>query len=82
MVTQGDRVSVRWQWKGTHRATFHGPGGVYAPTGNQITNDGMAVFQVKDGKVVRSWMITDRFGFCSRQIGALPKAPTAASPGR
>jgi steroid delta-isomerase-like uncharacterized protein len=76
LVAEGDRVTVRWQWKGTHRGTYRGPGGVYPPTGNQISNDGMAFFQVKDGKVQRSWLITDRLGFL-QELGVLPKAPPA-----
>jgi steroid delta-isomerase-like uncharacterized protein len=78
LVAEGDRVTVRWQWKGTHRGTYRGPGGVYPPTGTQVSNDGMAFFQVKDGKVQRSWLLTDRLGFL-QEIGAFPKAPPAAA---
>jgi predicted ester cyclase len=78
LVADGDRVAVRWQWKGTHRAEFHGPGGVsYPPTGNQVANDGMAIFHIKDGKVRSAWLITDRLGFL-QMVGALPQVPGPA----
>src|SRR5262249_41450532 len=82
LLAEGDKVAVRWHWKGTHRATFHGPGGVYPATGKVISNDGMAIFQLKDGRVVRSWLMTDRLGFL-QEVGALPKGPLpAASPAK
>jgi predicted ester cyclase len=82
LVAEGDRVALRWRWDGTHRGTYRGPGGVFAPTGKHVANDGMAVFQLKDGKVQRSWLITDRLGFL-QEIGALPKGPgVAASAGK
>jgi predicted ester cyclase len=72
LVAEGDEVAVRWRWSGTHRATFHGPGGaVLPPTGKAVANDGMAIFEVKEGKAVRSWVLTDRLGFL-QAVGARP----------
>jgi len=78
LVAEGDKVAVRWQWKGTHRGTFRGPAGVFAPTGKAVSNDGMAIFQLKEGKVVRSWLSTDRLGFL-QEVGGLPKGPGAGA---
>jgi steroid delta-isomerase-like uncharacterized protein len=76
VVADGDRVAARWRWKGTHKGAFAG----YPPSGRAVTNDGMAIFQLRDGKIVNSWLQTDRLGFLqelgvvSRDVGALPGA--------
>ena len=54
-----DKVAVRWKWVGTHTGVFNG----YAPTGKTITNEGMAIMEVKDGKVTAGVVQTDRLGF-------------------
>ena len=45
--------------RSTHRGTFR----TYAPTGRAITNTGMAVHQLRDGRITRIWMENDRLGF-------------------
>jgi predicted ester cyclase len=59
LVGEEDKVAVRWQWQGTHKGVFSG----YAPTGKTLTNDGMAIFLLKDGKIVSGVLQTDRLGF-------------------
>lgn len=68
LVAEGDRVAVRWTWKGTHKGTFGG----FLPSQKQLANDGMAIYQVKDSEVVRAWTQTDRLGFL-QEIGVMPK---------
>ncbi len=76
LLGDGDRVTARWRWKGTHRGTFNG----YPASGRSVTNEGMAIFQLRDGKIVRNWLQTDRLGFLqelgvvSRDVGAPPAA--------
>src|SRR5687768_6219154 len=48
VVAEGDRVAVRWSWRGTHTGAFR----TFAPTGKQVVNSGFAIFQVADGKMV------------------------------
>ena len=72
MIAEGDQVAVRWTWSGTHRNVYRGPTGVYPPTGKQLANDGMAVFQVSGGKVRRAWLLTDRLGFL-QEVGGVPR---------
>ena len=72
LIAEGDRVTVRWQWRGTHSGVFRGPAGTFPPTGKSVANDGIGVFQVENGKLTRGWLITDRLGFL-QEIGALPK---------
>src|SRR5216110_1338630 len=59
IVAEGDRVAVRWTWRGTFTSAFRS----YAPNGKQMTNTGMAIFQIAGGKIVHSWLETDRLGF-------------------
>jgi steroid delta-isomerase-like uncharacterized protein len=66
-VVEGSRVAVRWTWKGTHRGPFAG----IAPTGRQVSNEGITIYQIEDGKIVESWSQVDRLGV-AQQIGALP----------
>lgn len=78
VVEEGDRVAIRWTWTGTHEGPFRG----FPPTQRKVSNQGLAVFQLSDGKIVRSWVETDRLGFL-QQIGALPEDVTARlQPGR
>lgn len=67
LVGDGDRVAVRWSWRGTHTGAFRG----IAPTGKQVVNTGFAIFEVTDGKLARAWVETDRLGFLVA-IGAVP----------
>jgi steroid delta-isomerase-like uncharacterized protein len=71
LIAEEDRVAVRWSWIATHRGAFRG----VAPTGKRITNSGIAIYQLDDGKIVRSWLEADRLG-ALQQMGAAP-APAA-----
>lgn len=68
LMAEGERVAVRWKWRGTHTGSFRG----FEASQKQVTNDGMAIFQFKNGKVVHSWIQTDRLGFM-QQIGVVPQ---------
>jgi steroid delta-isomerase-like uncharacterized protein len=68
VVAQGDRVVVRWTWRGTHRGPFRG----IAASGREVTNSGIVIYQLRDGRVVRAWLEADRLGVL-QQLGALPR---------
>ncbi len=74
MIAEGDRVVARWTWEATH----DGPFGGMAPTHRRITNSGIVIYQLRDGKVVRNWVEIDRLGTL-QQIGAVPSRPAAAA---
>jgi predicted ester cyclase len=74
LVAEGDRVSVRWSWRATHAGEFNG----LAPTDKQISNTGMAFYQLADHKIIRSWVETDRLG-ALQQLGAVQMMPGAPS---
>lgn len=66
---EADKVVVRWSWKATFENTFDGPiSGPVAPTHQLISNEAIAIYQLRDGKVTNVWMQTDRLGFL-QQIG-------------
>jgi predicted ester cyclase len=59
MVAEDDKVVVRWKIQGTHTAQLR----YFAPTGKTITNDGLAIYKLKDGKIIGTQVLTDRLGF-------------------
>jgi predicted ester cyclase len=61
-------VAVRWTWRGTHTGTFRG----FAPSQKSVTNDGITLYQLKEDKIVRAALQTDRLGVL-QQIGVLPQ---------
>jgi steroid delta-isomerase-like uncharacterized protein len=50
LVAEGDRVAVRWRWRGTHSGDFNG----IPASGKPVANDGTVLYQFNDGKVVRN----------------------------
>jgi predicted ester cyclase len=50
-IAQGDFVATRWTHTGTHDGDLMG----IAPTGNRVTQPGIDISRVSDGKVVETW---------------------------
>jgi steroid delta-isomerase-like uncharacterized protein len=67
LIAEGDRVAVRWTWRGTHTGRFQ----VFPPSGKRVTNTGTAIYQLNGGKIIHSWLDTDRLGVL-QQIGFIP----------
>lgn len=61
------KVMVHWRLQGTHKGVFNG----YAPTGKTVTNEGMAVYTLEEGKITAAHLLTDRLGFL-QQLDILP----------
>jgi predicted ester cyclase len=76
LLAEGDRVMVRWAWTGTHSGTFRG----IAPTGRRVSTTGIVLYQLRDGKVVRNWLESDRLGVL-QQLGIVPQTLGPAAPG-
>jgi len=74
LVSADDKVTVRWTWKGTHMGPFRN----YPATGKSITNEGMAIYDCRDGKVKGVHIQTDQLGFL-QQLGVVPANPGAAA---
>ena len=55
------------EWTGTHRGPFAG----MAPTGRRVSNEGIVIYRMEDGKIAEAWSQMNRLGVL-QQIGALP----------
>jgi predicted ester cyclase len=77
MIAEGDRVMVRWSSRGTHQGEFHG----LPPTGKQVTNSGINIFRIADGKIAEVWDIFDRL-WVWQQLGVLPDIMEALAQAR
>jgi predicted ester cyclase len=71
-IAEGDVVATRWTGRGTHDGEIAG----IAPTGKQVTVQGLTLSRLKDGKVVEEHQVWDALGMLV-QLGAVP-APAAA----
>jgi predicted ester cyclase len=74
LVAEGDRVVVRWRWKGRHTGTFRG----IAPTGITVENDGIVIYEFTHGKLTRSFTMNDRLGLL-QALGVVPKQVGSAA---
>jgi steroid delta-isomerase-like uncharacterized protein len=67
MIATETRAAARWTFKGTHRGPFLG----VAPTGRTITDQGIDVFHLADGRITDIWANEDAFGLM-KQLGSIP----------
>ena len=58
LISEGDKVVVRWRLLGTHEGEFRG----IAPTGRAIELKGIAIYRVAGGKLMERWVVTDLHG--------------------
>ena len=68
LVAEGDKVVIRWIWKGSHSK------GNYmeiAPTGKQVTITGITILRIEGGKIVEEWGNSDELGKL-QQLGVIP----------
>ncbi|WP_341843455.1 ester cyclase [Chitinophaga caseinilytica] len=66
-IAEGDKVMVKWQWKGTHAGDFQH----ISATGLHITHNAIAIFTLKHEKVIDGFLFNDRLGFL-QQLRQLP----------
>ncbi|HEX2630629.1 MAG TPA: ester cyclase [Chitinophagaceae bacterium] len=67
LLADGNKVIVRWSWKGSHTGSFRG-----IPASNKIINNAaIVIYEFKNGKAIRSWLQGDRLGVL-QQIGVVP----------
>jgi predicted ester cyclase len=60
LIAEGDKVVLSWKWQGTEKAPYYEN---IPAAGKPITNDGMAIFTLTNGKVTHTQVLTDRLGF-------------------
>lgn len=68
LLTEGDKVLLRYAWTGTHKGEFLG----IAPTGKNVRVTGLALYRFVDGKVVEAWANADDLGLL-QQVGVITK---------
>lgn len=74
IVSEDNKVVVRWELQGTHTAPFRN----LTATGKTVSNDGMAIYELEDGKITKAVLQTDRLGFL-QALDVLPADPVASS---
>lgn len=68
VVTEGDKVVVRWTNAGTHVAEFAG----IPATGRSFTIAGIDIYRVANGSVCEHWHVIDQLSMLG-QLGLLPE---------
>ena len=74
IVAEGDKVAVRYNIIGTHKAEFQG----IPPTGKEVSFSAMGFITLIDGKVAEEWEVADNMGLM-QQIGAMPRPSTVGT---
>ena len=69
VVTQGDKLVLRWTIKGTHTGEFLG----VPATNRKIILPVIEIFRIADGQLVEAWDQWDRLHLM-QQIGAIPES--------
>ena len=69
MISQGDKLVLRWTIHGTHTGEFLG----VPPSNNRITLPINEIFRIADGQLVEAWDQWDRMHLM-QQIGAIPES--------
>jgi steroid delta-isomerase-like uncharacterized protein len=67
LIAEGDLVAERFTAHGTHQGEILG----VAPTGHEVTLEGINIFRVQDGKLAERWGRTDDLGLL-QQLGLMP----------
>lgn len=60
LIAEGDKVAVSWKWQGTETESYYKN---IPATNKMVSNDGMAVLTLANGKVISNQVLTDRLGF-------------------
>jgi steroid delta-isomerase-like uncharacterized protein len=72
LIAEGDTVATYWTARGTHTNELMG----IAPTGREVTVEGIQLDRIRDGKIVESHGLFDALGML-QQLGAVPAATPA-----
>ena len=58
-IAEGDRVVVRWHFRGTHVSTFWTPVGTIAGTGTLLQVGATLTYRVEQGRIAEEWASVD-----------------------
>jgi predicted ester cyclase len=67
ILADGNKVVVKQKFTGTHTNQFQN----FRPTSKKVSVDGFTTFELQNGKIIDSLVLTDRLGFL-QQLGVLP----------
>ena len=67
IVSDDHQVAVRWIWEGTHTGQFQ----QFEATGKTLSNEGIGIYEFKNGKIVSAKILTDRLDFW-QHLGVVP----------
>ena len=67
LIAEGDRVTKRWAYQGTHTAEWNG----IPPTGKRVTVTGITIYRIAEGKIAECWWGYDVLGIL-QQLGVAP----------
>lgn len=67
LIAEDNKIVVKWRITGTHLGSFHN----IKATHKKVSNEGIGLYELEDGKIISSQIMTDRAGFF-QQLGALP----------
>jgi steroid delta-isomerase-like uncharacterized protein len=73
VVSEGDRVVVRWRNRGTHVEPFLG----LPASGRPFDIAGIDIYRVADGRLAEHWHVVDQLAMLT-QLGFIPAAEGAA----
>jgi predicted ester cyclase/heme-degrading monooxygenase HmoA len=68
IICEEGKCSAKWKVSGTHKGPFNG----IAPTGKSMFIEGRGSYELKDGKILNSTVLTDRLELL-QQLQVLPK---------
>lgn len=67
IVTEGDKVCVRYVGRGTQQGEFAG----LPASGKPVQFTGIDIFRIADGQMAEEWLMYDQLGLL-QQLGAIP----------
>ena len=68
MIAEGDKVTTRKTFHGTHEGEFMG----IPPTGRQVSMGLIDIVRISEGRVVEHWSVGDNLGMM-QQLGVVPQ---------
>jgi predicted ester cyclase len=76
-IAEGDRVVVRWHFRGTHVGPFWTPVGTIAGTGTLLQVGATLTYRVDQGRIAEEWASVDWLAVI-QQLGGICTVPGAA----
>ncbi|MGE5123658.1 MAG: ester cyclase [Acidobacteriaceae bacterium] len=67
IIAEGDRVVVRWTFRGTHQGEYLG----MPPTQKPVVFSGIYIFRIAEHRIAEVWNLWDQLGEW-QQLGILP----------